>query len=150
MAINNRFDHTLSNSVCWIFKCNEKVEIIKTKGNNSWLRENKKLPSNSSELWESYISIRLTHDDNHKLIKKGLNVPLIKRLSIKTSLVNELMQRNTISNDELFEVASSDSSDFKDFKNNPLIAKNKESNEICRYINYLFQVNSILFTVLPT
>lgn len=94
-----------------------------------YIRENKKLPSNSSELWESYISIRLTHDDNHKLIKKGLNVPLIKRLSIKTSLVNELMQRNTISNDELYAVANSDSSDFKDFKNNPLIDKNKESNE---------------------
>ncbi|MCX7551545.1 NACHT domain-containing protein [Xanthomarina sp. F2636L] len=94
-----------------------------------YIKENKKLPSNSSELWESYISIRLTHDDNHKLVKKDLNVPLIKRLSIKTSLVNELMQRNTISNDELYEVASSNSSDFKDFKNNPLIDKNKESNE---------------------
>jgi hypothetical protein len=94
-----------------------------------YIKENKKLPSNSSELWESYISIRLTHDDNHKLVKKGLNIPLIKRLSIKTSLVNELMQRNTISNEELYEVASSNSPDFKDFKNNPLIDKNKESDE---------------------
>jgi hypothetical protein len=94
-----------------------------------YIKENKKLPSNSSELWESYISLRLTHDDNHKLIKKSLNIPLIKRLSIKTSLVNELMQRNTISNEELYEVASSNSSDFKDFKDNPLIDKNKELDE---------------------
>ncbi len=94
-----------------------------------YIKENKKLPSDSSELWESYISIRLTHDDNHKLVKKGLNIPLIKRLSIKTSLVNELMQRNTVSNEELYEVASSNSTDFKDFKNNPLIDKNKESDE---------------------
>ncbi|MDO8316002.1 MAG: hypothetical protein Q7T12_00570 [Flavobacterium sp.] len=94
-----------------------------------YIKENKKLPSNSSELWESYISVRLTHDDNHKLVKKGLNIPLIKRLSIKTSLVNELMQRNTVSNEELYQVASSNSTDFKDFKNNPLIDKNKESDE---------------------
>ena len=94
-----------------------------------YIKENKKLPSNSSELWESYINLRLTHDDNHKLIKKSLNIPLIKRLSIKASLVNELMQRNTISNEELYEVASSNSSDFKDFKDNPLIDKNKELDE---------------------
>lgn len=94
-----------------------------------YIKENKKLPSNSSELWESYINLRLTHDDNNKLIKKRLNIPLIKRLSIKTSLVNELMQRNTISNEELYQVASSHSSDFKDFKDNPLIDKNKELDE---------------------
>jgi len=94
-----------------------------------YIKENKKLPSNSSELWESYISVRLTHDDNDKLIKKSLNIPLIKRLSIKTSLVNELMQRNTISNDELYKVTSSNSSDFNHFKNNPLIDKNKELDE---------------------
>lgn len=94
-----------------------------------YIRESKKLPSNSSELWENYISIRLTHDDDDKLVKRGLNIPLIKKLSVKTSLVNELMQRNVISNDELFEVANSNSSDFKDFKNNPLIDKSKDSDE---------------------
>jgi hypothetical protein len=96
---------------------------------SDYIKENKKLPSNSSELWESYISLRLKHDDNHKLVKKNLNIPLIKRLSIKTSLINELMQRNTISNEELYEVVSSNSSDFNDFKNNPLIDKNKELDE---------------------
>ncbi|WP_196894731.1 NACHT domain-containing protein [Aureivirga marina] len=94
-----------------------------------YIKENQKLPFNSSELWENYINIRLKHDDNHKLIKKSLNIPLIKRLSIKTSLINELMQRNTISNEELFEIANSNSLDFKNFKNNPLIDKNKETEE---------------------
>lgn len=94
-----------------------------------YIKENKKLPSNSSELWKNYITVRLTHDDKHKLVKKSLNIPLIKRLSIKTSLVNELMQRNTVSDEELYEITSSDSKDFNDFKNNPLIDKNKELNE---------------------
>lgn len=114
------FDSTINEFLKNPFQVNILADYINT---------NKKLPSNSSELWESYISERLTHDDNHKLIKKSLNIPLIKRLSIKTSLVNELMQRNTISNDELYEVASSNSTDFNDFKNNPLIEKNKELDE---------------------
>jgi hypothetical protein len=119
--INNlEFDSTITEFLKNPFQVNILAEYIK---------ENKKLPSNSSELWESYINTRLTHDDNHKLVKKGLNIPLIKRLSIKTSLVNELMQRNTVSNEELYEVSSSNSADFKDFKNNPLIDKNKESDE---------------------
>ncbi len=94
-----------------------------------YIKENKKLPSNSSELWENYINVRLTHDNNDKLIRKSLNIPLIKRLSIKASLVNELMQKNTISNEELYEVANSSSTDFNDFIKNPLIDKNKELDE---------------------
>ena len=107
---NLTFDSTITEFLKNPFQVNILADYIK---------ENKKLPSNSSELWESYINVRFTHDDNHKLVKKSLNIPLIKRLSIKTSLVNELMQRNTISNEELYEVASSNSTDFNDFKNNP-------------------------------
>lgn len=52
-----------------------------------YINVHRKLPSNTSELWENYINKRLSNDEKEKLKKLNLNIPLIKDLSKKISLI---------------------------------------------------------------
>ncbi|WP_309640935.1 hypothetical protein [Flavobacterium sp.] len=89
----------------------------------NYINQYKKTPLNTFELWETYINTRLTHDKNDKLKKVELNTPLIKKFSKKISLINELMKSNIITEDNLFCSIKDNTSDFNEFKKNPLIDK---------------------------
>ncbi len=103
----------------------------------NYINQYKKVPLNTSELWETYINTRLQHDRNEKLKKINLNTPLIKKYSKKVSLINELMKSNTITEDNLFSIMKDHRSDFDEFKKNPLIDKKVNLD------NYFFEHRNI-------
>lgn len=75
-----------------------------------------KLPSSDSEIWNLYINETInTHKS--KYIKKGLiqKPILINRLE-KVAFVNELMQRNYISDKQLYEIFNHE---YEEFTSNP-------------------------------
>lgn len=74
-------------------------------------------------LWEQYIHNRFSHDKNEKLKKIALNVPALKKWSMKVSLINELMKGNLIEEENLFTALGENSKECEDFKKNPLLSK---------------------------
>lgn len=102
-----------------------------------FINQNSKLPSNTSQLWQSYVESRLSHDKIDKLKKLSLNTPLLKNFSRKMSLVNELMKSNVINEDNLFLLTNQNVNEFNEFKKNPLIEKQMNSE------NYFFEHRNI-------
>lgn len=93
------------------------VEIL-----SEYINRNHNLPSNSIELWESYISKRLEFDNEDKLLKLNLNTSVIKKFSKKLSLISELMKSNSVSEEEILDLIF-DKKLFDDYLKNPLIEK---------------------------
>ena len=89
----------------------------------SFINQKNSLPSNIAELWSNYIDNRLRTDKNDKLKKLAINIPLIKKYSRKTSLINELMKTNSFTEDNLFSIAKEDFSEYNEFLKNPLLDK---------------------------
>ena len=87
------------------------------------------LPNNLGELWSNYIEARFEHDDKENLKKANTNIPLLKHLSKKTSIISELMKTNTLSEDQIFRITKNSQNDFNDFKLNPLMDKSSITNE---------------------
>lgn len=87
----------------------------------NYINDKKSLPTNNAELWKEYIESRFSIDENEKLKKITLDVTLINDYCKKVSLINELMQTNVFDEDNLFKIVKKNSSDFKEFKKNPLI-----------------------------
>ena len=90
-----------------------------------YYNENKNIPQNNSQIWELFIDKAL---DNHKakVIKRTiLNKPKsIKQLKI-LSLVNELMQKNYTTDEELYKIVGDE---YDEFIENPFLIKNEDSN----------------------
>jgi len=90
-----------------------------------YYNENRNVPQNISQIWELYINKAL---DNHKskVIKRTvLNKPKSIKLLKLLSVVNELMQKNYATDEELYDVIGDE---YDDFIENPFIIKNEESN----------------------
>ena len=88
-----------------------------------YINSEKKLPTNTSELWDKYIDERLTIDVDQKLIKKTLNPTLIKYYSKKISLINELSKANSFTDNQLLKTVRTNTSDFDSFLLNPMLEK---------------------------
>ena len=95
------------------------IEIV-----SKYIKKNKKLPTNTAELWRSYVDNRLKDDSFFKLKKHRLNATLIKHYSKKLSLVNELMKRNIFYDDDILKIAGEDLDKYEAFKKNPLFDSN--------------------------
>ncbi|RXG15245.1 NACHT domain-containing protein [Leeuwenhoekiella aestuarii] len=82
------------------------------------------LPSTDSEIWDLYINATINRHKT-KYIKKGLiqKPVLINRLE-KLAFVNELMQRNYISDKNLYEMFNNEYEEFT--SNPPLLVYNSE------------------------
>ena len=95
----------------------------------SYINQNNSLPSNIAELWSKYIKNRLSTDKKDKLKKAVINIPLIKKYSRTTSLINELMKNNSFTEENLFSIVKEDFSKYDEFLKNPLLDKesSKES-----------------------
>ncbi|WP_418509908.1 NACHT domain-containing protein [Corallibacter sp.] len=90
-----------------------------------YYKENRNIPQNSSQIWELFIDKAL---DNHKakVIKRTvLNKPKSIKLLKILSLVNELMQKNYTTDEELYEIVGDE---YDEFIENPFIIKNEDSN----------------------
>jgi hypothetical protein len=92
-----------------------------------FINQKQTLPKNTAELWKTYISNRLTVDENEKLKKITLNIPLIEEFSKKTSIINEFMKSNTFDESNLFRILNKNSNEFIEFKKNPLIELQKNT-----------------------
>lgn len=92
------------------------IEIL-----SNFINQNKKLPNNLLEIWESYISNRLRMDKSSKLAKKELDVPLIKSNSKKMALLCELMNTSYIKEDDLYVLIGS--TNYNSYIESPLIEK---------------------------
>lgn len=86
-----------------------------------FIKNKKQIPSNMTALWEQYINSRLSHDKNDKLKKAALNIPALKKWSMKLSLINELMKTNVIGDEDLYTILGESSREYEDFKKNPLL-----------------------------
>lgn len=90
-----------------------------------YYNENKNIPQNNSQIWELFIDKAL---DNHKakVIKRTiLNKPKSIKLLKLLSLVNELMQKNYTTDEELYEIVGDE---YDEFIENPFLIKNEDSN----------------------
>ncbi|WP_299440094.1 hypothetical protein [uncultured Aquimarina sp.] len=94
-----------------------------------YIKENNKIPTNTSELWESYIQGRLKDDSRFKFRKRKLNPTIIVLFSKKLSLVNELMKRNTFRDDDLIKITNGDISAYGEFRKNPLFDSKPDDQE---------------------
>lgn len=121
-----------SDEVYRFLKTPFQVEILA-----NYIKENNKLPQNISEVWEVYINSRLKIDKKDKLVKLSLNIPLIKSISKKMSLINELTNVNIITDEKLYEITKHNSFDFREFKKNPFLDKQ------FGYDNYFFEHKNI-------
>ena len=74
------------------------------------------LPKSTADLWSTYITNRLSIDQNDKLKKQILNIALIEEFSKKVSVVNEFMKTNTFDESNLFKIVNKNTNDFKEFK----------------------------------
>jgi len=108
------FDNSFINFLKTPFQLEILAEFIKNNG---------RMPQNTNILWEQYIQNRLSHDKDEKLKKIPLNVPALKKWSMKVSLINELMKSNVINEDDLYETLDSSGKEYENFKKNPLITK---------------------------
>ncbi|OUL60511.1 NACHT domain-containing NTPase, partial [Flavobacterium sp. AJR] len=81
------------------------------------------IPQNTTVLWEQYIQNRFTHDKNEKLKKITLNIPGLKKWSMKISLISELMKNNIIEEEDLYIALGENTTEYEDFKKNPLLNK---------------------------
>lgn len=86
----------------------------------NYINAKNELPRNLAELWESYINERLSKDEEEKLKKVGLKSLLLKRYSKKISVFNELVQKNIISDENLYKVVNDDNK-YEEFKKHPLL-----------------------------
>ncbi|TMM52167.1 hypothetical protein FEE95_20990 [Maribacter algarum] len=106
--------------------------------------DNGKLPQNISQIWELYVSKAL---DNHKskVIKRTvLNKPKSIKLLKMLSLINELMQKNYTTDEELYSAIGDE---YDNFIENPFIIKNEDSNYwgfIHRQIQEYFVAKSLV------
>ncbi|MFV8334693.1 NACHT domain-containing protein [Flavobacterium sp. RSP29] len=89
----------------------------------SYINKNRKFPENISELWNNYIENRLSIDKRDKLKKAVISIPLIKKYSRKTSLINELMKTNSFTEENLFLIVNEEQSEYDEFLKNPLLDK---------------------------
>jgi hypothetical protein len=89
----------------------------------SYINEFNSLPSNIAELWSKYIENRLNTDKKEKLKKVAINVPLIKKYSRITSLINELMKCNSFTEDNLFKIVNENPSEHYEFLKSSLLDK---------------------------
>ncbi|MCF1191745.1 NACHT domain-containing protein [Mangrovimonas sp. AS39] len=90
-----------------------------------YYKENRNIPQNTSQIWELFIDKAL---DNHKakVIKRTvLNKPKSIKLLKLLSLVNELMQKNYTTDEELYEIIGDE---YDEFIENPFLIKNEDSN----------------------
>ncbi|MEO8235766.1 MAG: hypothetical protein ABI549_10165 [Flavobacterium sp.] len=92
-----------------------------------FINKKQTLPKNTADLWKTYITNRLTIDENDKLKKITLNIALIEEYSKKTSVINEFMKTNTFEENNLFKILNKNSYNFKEFKKNPLIELQKNT-----------------------
>ncbi|WP_422858151.1 NACHT domain-containing protein [Flagellimonas sp. S174] len=106
-SINGNFETFIKNPY--------QIEIV-----SKYIEKNKKIPTNTAELWESYVNNRLKDDSIFKLKKRRLNPPLIKLYSKRLSLVNELMKRNVFDDDDLLKIAGEDLKKYEAIKKSPL------------------------------
>ena len=90
----------------------------------NYINQYNSLPRNIAELWSKYIENRLSTDKRDKLKKAVINIPIIKKYSKKTSLINELMKTNLLTEENLFLLVNEDSSELEEFLKNPLLDKN--------------------------
>jgi hypothetical protein len=88
-----------------------------------YISENQEVPTSTATLWKSYINKRLAHDRKDKLVKISIDSMLINKFSKKTSLISELMKTNVFDENSLFLILKENSTDFKEFKKNPLLEK---------------------------
>ncbi|MFH6948219.1 NACHT domain-containing protein [Flavobacterium sp. FlaQc-51] len=88
-----------------------------------YIKNNAQMPQNTNVLWEQYINNRFTHDKNDKLKKIALNVPALKKWSMKVSLINELMKSNIIEEEDLYAALGESTKEYEEFTKNPLINK---------------------------
>jgi len=117
---NLDFESSLSNFLKTPFQ----IDILA-----SYINEKKQLPASVTSLWQKYISGRLSHDHTNKLKKINLRVPLIKKWSAKVGLINELMRRTLIDEDDLYEILAHNTQEYDEFKKNPLLNKTLESTQ---------------------
>jgi len=123
-SCKRRFDKSqVDDTTAILLKNPFQVQIIA-----NYINKTGQIPTNSSEMWEQYIDKRLMKDERFKFLRRKLNSSLIKNYSKITSLVNELMKRNTFSDDDIYEMVGRNSTDFDAFKKNPLMEKSIGSN----------------------
>lgn len=88
-----------------------------------YIMEEGKNPTSTAGLWKTYIDKRLAHDKKDKLVKLSINVMLIKKISEKTSFINELRKTNIIEEECLFKVLEKNHLNLDEFAKNPLMEK---------------------------
>jgi hypothetical protein len=88
-----------------------------------YISEKQETPISTAILWKAYIEKRLAHDKKDKLVKISIDPMLINKFSKKTSLISELMKTNVFDESKLFSILKENSTDFKEFKKNPLLEK---------------------------
>ncbi|MFV8344463.1 NACHT domain-containing protein [Flavobacterium sp. ZB4P13] len=88
-----------------------------------YISEKEETPISTAALWKAYIEKRLAHDKKDKLVKISIDPMLINKFSKKTSLISELMKTNVFDESKLFSILKENSTDFKEFKKNPLLEK---------------------------
>ncbi|AXT63098.1 hypothetical protein D1816_23030 [Aquimarina sp. AD10] len=115
---NNLDKNSVKSFISNFLKNPLQIEIIA-----SFINVKGKIPTNTAEIWKEYIDKRLARDAGFKLIRRKLNIPLIKTHSKSISLINELMRRNTFSDDDIYTILNNNTNDFKEFKKNPLMDK---------------------------
>lgn len=86
------------------------------------LNENKVLPKTEKEIWELYVNSTLDKQVK-KDIKKGVNIPKMIFNLIRTAFVNELQQRSSINESELYKLLSDD---YRSHLDNPFFKQNSD------------------------
>lgn len=109
---------SFNNAIINFLKTPFQLEILA-----DYIQRNAQMPQNTTVLWEQYINNRFTHDKNDKLKKIALNVPALKKWSMKVSLINELMKSNIIEEDDLYSALGGSTKEYEEFTKNPLINK---------------------------
>lgn len=112
-SITNLPLYTISDS---FLKNPFQVKILAT-----YININNRLPTNSAILWKTYIDERLKIDAVEKQKKKKFNSTLVKRQSLKVSLINELMKSSRISEEQLLKIFNNIPEHLNEFKKNPLL-----------------------------
>jgi hypothetical protein len=80
--------------------------------------EKNKTPQSDSEIWDLYVGKAIDHHITKQLKKVVLNKPKLINELKKVAFVNELMQKNYVTEDELFNTIGND---YLSFIENPFI-----------------------------
>lgn len=80
--------------------------------------EHNRLPTSEAEIWELYINKTIEQHQIKQIKKNIINKPLLIKELKKTAFVNELMQKNYVTEDELFQIIGKD---YLDFIDNPFL-----------------------------